>query len=818
MQRQRAMVWSIVATLFVSASPVSAAINSFTPLGPDAGEVLKVAFHPTNASIAYAATHAGFFRSIDGGETWAVAPCTRNHPIADFAVDPNNGDRVVIGVLGLTLAVTTDAGASCSTLGEFPAAHLNPADNVEFGSDGTLYIIALERLYRSADGGSTWQERTAKLSWTDRLRVDPQNSNELYTYGPYGGFRSTDGGMSWSDVELPDNTDDLVILAVAPATQKLLTSTATGLWSSIDAGATWESVGTPNTMVAFAVDPSDSNVLYAGVTPSALIRSEDGGAVWTPVASDARTNNIKSIAVNPIDPNVILISSYSGLLRSADRGANWQLANAGITAAGIEKIVAAPGSGDIYVLTQFLGIYALDREAKWATAVDLEALTAVTGPSGLLAFDLLAIGEDADELLIGKNQGFARSRDGGHAWEWVSAAGHGGLDHISVASSQSDDILVSSSLGVARSIDDGATWTPAIGLPPASTATRFGRAPSSPQIVYAGIRDAGTPKGLYKSIDGGSTWVNSNGSMPLSYVMDIEVDPRSAQTVYVRSESGAFKSTDGGASWTALQFDAAGVSRIAISSARPNTLFAGYGGRIARSLDAGASWQDVYVPQAQIEEARHLFVDPLRPNTLFASFPNGLGEMTLATDIALDATLPPSFPTGESSTATYTIRNRGPLHASEVRASFQLPASADAIGVQGAPSECTVQGSTVTCVYPILSATDVEEVLITFTNRETDELELVATVESLEADLDVTNNTLLHKVSSAPLPDPGSGGGDNDGGTDGGSSGGGTGGGNSGGGSSGGGGGGGSGSWSLIALLMCLASARARVSRGRLAS
>jgi hypothetical protein len=71
-RKVRAHGWLTLACLICVMPSTFAAINEPTTLGPDGGTIYKLAFHPTNGSIAYAGTAAGFYRSADAGMTWTL--------------------------------------------------------------------------------------------------------------------------------------------------------------------------------------------------------------------------------------------------------------------------------------------------------------------------------------------------------------------------------------------------------------------------------------------------------------------------------------------------------------------------------------------------------------------------------------------------------------------------------------------------------------------------------------------------------------------------------------------------------------------------
>ncbi len=123
-----------------------------------------------------------------------------------------------------------------------------------------------------------------------------------------------------------------------------------GVWKTTDAGATWTVLtdGMPNLpMSTIAMSPSNPNVIYAGtgesffnidtINGNGIIKSVDGGATWSQIAStvdDPRFNNIARIIVDPADAQVLVVAATTGrykesvnpsssILRSTDGGSTW---------------------------------------------------------------------------------------------------------------------------------------------------------------------------------------------------------------------------------------------------------------------------------------------------------------------------------------------------------------------------------------------------------------------------------------------------------------------------------------------------------------
>ncbi len=140
---------------------------------------------------------------------------------------------------------------------------------------------------------------------------------------------------------------------------------------------------------------------------------------------------------------------------------------------------------------------------------------------------------------------------------------------------------------VFRSDDSGESWVAVGGehLPLFSVAV----APTEPPVLYGIVGPIGF---AVRSYDGGATWQQ----ILASNVYAIAFDPRRPATVYLASNGGFRKSTDGGDHWVLVDRLITGepmdtIYQLAVSPADPETLYAlGSGSRILRSTDGGRRW------------------------------------------------------------------------------------------------------------------------------------------------------------------------------------------------------------------------------------
>jgi len=160
-------------------------------------------------------------------------------------------------------------------------------------------------------------------------------------------------------------------------------------------------------------------------------------------------------------------------------------------------------------------------------------------------------------------------------------------------------------------------------------------APTNPSIIYAGGFG-----GVFRSKDGGDTWSPaSNGLIPNPGIYDeggavytLAVDPTDPSTVYAGTiYEGAFKTTNGGASWSAINAGLAGqlVSGLAIDPATPSTVYAvTLDAGVFKSIDGGAIWSAANNGLSLSNGFLAIVIDPANPSTLYVAADNGVYKST----------------------------------------------------------------------------------------------------------------------------------------------------------------------------------------------
>lgn len=142
--------------------------------------------------------------STDGGRTWGVLDKNLSKPHQDlrsYAVDPTMPTTIYALVGPLVVG-----WFSYAPLDETPTPLPSPIPANQ----------RIDRLYKTTDGGATWQELLSSVPYDSSLQLALSNHNLIYIGGLTGSFNSThrgifhmqfstDGGVNWQRVLPPVN-------------------------------------------------------------------------------------------------------------------------------------------------------------------------------------------------------------------------------------------------------------------------------------------------------------------------------------------------------------------------------------------------------------------------------------------------------------------------------------------------------------------------------------------------------------------------------------------------------------------------------------
>ncbi|MES1244306.1 MAG: YCF48-related protein [Acidobacteriota bacterium] len=549
----------LLPVLLLLAAPLAAQLNraagEWRRLGPEGGFVNDLAVAPSNPRVVYASTQGSFYRSLDGGASWAY---------------------------------TSD--------------EQSPYEPTVDAADPLLVYAQLSYALRSRNGGATWETLNVPGQSLRQLAAHPRTAKTVFATTTEGLFRSTDAGLHWKAVRggLPAKLDAvrLVIDPVAPRRLYLTAAEPWRLFRSVDGGFSWqESENFPGGFLhAFTTHPRSPRTLYTGVD-EAVFKSTDGGASWQATGAGLE-GYVETLRIFPSRPNTVYAGTSNGLYRSLDGGATWSRSE-GLPRDSFVAELAASGKTLVASAAPF------DRRAGIYRSED-GGLTWAFSSRGLSALDVTAVDFGAPGTIWIMAGGFLfRSTDAGLTWNRVRTDRTTIFGPTTVAvdpADRSNVFVVHSDGAVWRSADAGRTWeaTGHAGL----QATELMIDPQTPSTLYAtGIGGvAGAGSGIVKSIDGGATWTLLPAG-PAAFYSDLDVAPSSPSTLYASAHLENFtpvflRSTDGGATWTHLGFQGHGAvyASLAVDPLVATTVYTSDQGYIHRSTDGGATWSQISNP------------------------------------------------------------------------------------------------------------------------------------------------------------------------------------------------------------------------------
>jgi hypothetical protein len=173
---------------------------------------------------------------------------------------------------------------------------------------------------------------------------------------------------------------------------------------------------------------------------------------------------------------------------------------------------------------------------------------------------------------------------------------------------------------------------------------------------------------------------------------------------------------------------------------------------MARSVDGGATWQQLWYDEDRFLDSRTAVVDPLRPHSLYVGINgNGVREFSVQPDLRIAEIA--SDVVGTAGSYSYRISNAGPFDATNVRARIQLPRGSTNITATSAGTTCTVADTVATCEAPVFRMDGSADITIEAIHTVAGDLSVVATVEGDQPDAATADNTVTTNSSSVEMTD-----------------------------------------------------------------
>ena len=609
---------------------------------------------PAHSSAAVKAPPAaGRVKPLEGLKYRLVGPFRGGRATGVTGV-PGDPDTFYFGAASGGLWKTTDGGLTWKPLwdkfpeaspavGAIAVAPSNP--NILYVGTGETNIrgnvVTGNGLYKSTDAGKTWN--FAGLRDTQvigRIIVDPKDPNRLFAaalghpFGPNserGIFRSTDGGKTWAKVLYVDDKTGGVDVAFQPGNPRVMYA---GMWQAYR--KPW--------------------IMESGGPGSGFYKSVDGGSTWTRLTGNGLPEGILGrVNVAPtVDPNRIyamIEAKKGGLYRTDDGGKTWKLINDKNQyrqrAWYFNTVFADPKKPDtVYVLNTAL--YRSTDAGK-----TFKNLHTPHGDDHELWIDPT----DPKRMINGNDGGATITVNGGETWSSEMNQPTAQFYHIATDNQFPyrlyGDQQDNSSVSIASAGRDGGVGIEDYYEVGGGESRYIVPDPADPNIVYAGGYDAEITRydhrtGMTRQITpwprNSMGWAPANLEHRFQWTAPIMVSRHDPHALYFGAEM-LFKSTDQGASWTAISPDLTRNDKTKqLSSGGPltkdntsveiydtifsiadgvdaNEIWVGTDdGLIQLTRDGGAHWTNITPPQmpewATVDQVE---VDPARPGTAYVA-------------------------------------------------------------------------------------------------------------------------------------------------------------------------------------------------------
>jgi photosystem II stability/assembly factor-like uncharacterized protein len=561
--------------------------KTWTHIGlPKAGLIGRIKIHPTDPNTVFVAAlgnifgpnpERGVYRTKDGGKTWEqVLKVSERTGASEVSLDLKNPNNVM---------------ATMWTVERKPWTIDSGSKSLEGG------------IFRSIDGGTTWQKVTKGLPpqgvmiGKSSVSISQADPKRVYTLieaeGDWGGvYSSSDGGESFTKVNgsrsLLQRAFYYLHIYADPQNADTAYAVNVGAMKTTDGGKTWTALGTPHSdNHDFWINPTNSQIMINGNDGGANV-STDGGRTWS-TQNNQPTAELYRLEVDTRWPYWVYASQQDNSNIAVPSTGNAEP----FSVAGGESgyIAVDPRNNNIIYAGNYGGtIQRTDRYSGFTESVRIYA----DEETGQRAADMkyrfqwnapIRMSPHNPDVVYMTSQFVHRTTDGGQTWDVISP------------DLTRNDKSKQEGAGAKGVTQDNT------GVEVYNTVFAFEESPATPGLLWAGSDDGL----LHLSRDNGKTWtkITPTGLPEWSTINVIELSKANAGRAIVtayRYMLGDFMpyvylTTDYGRTWKRIADGNNGIPNgdytrvVREDPDRPGLLYAGTEHGMYISFDDGGHWQ-----------------------------------------------------------------------------------------------------------------------------------------------------------------------------------------------------------------------------------
>lgn len=456
-----------------------------------------------------------------------------------------------------------------------------------------------------------------------------------------------DEALKWRRLAWVDENGHIPPNALQKAEAQMRTL-ASGSAQTMAIAQPWVEIGPANVAGrsrSLLVHPSQPNKLWMGAVGGGIWKSVDYGASWAPVSDRLTSLAIGSMAMDPNDSNVMYAGTGegffngdsiggAGILQSVDGGDTWNLLPGTATFGNVNRVAVQPGNGAVLLAAMSAYNNATTRGIYRSRDAGVTWKQVIPGQIGAyVAFDPTN-GANAIASLMGDDGAYHAyySRNGGSTWTQTALWGAGFDNRIELAYAPGNTKIVYAVVGgnpdIYKSVDGGINYA-LVSSPALSGYWWYDNClwvdpTNSNRIVVGGVN-------LYRSNDGGANFDQISSGYILTdqahpdvhgIVSASDYDGYTKKRVYVVTDGGAFVTDD------ITTVNTAGGWKSLANNARTSQYYGADGEAISGRYVGGLQDNGTLVVSRGNLDAHMMFggdggfsaVDPINPDYMYGEY------------------------------------------------------------------------------------------------------------------------------------------------------------------------------------------------------